>query len=532
MIRSRRESAPATAATPRRAVLIAAFCLAALAAPQRAPAGCGCRKAPPDAASVRPNATYPGTQVTLFSPGFQVGQVYAVDFISGTTSVTATVTGTIVSKRDIADAVIKPQLVVTVPSLPLGPTQLKVRLSNLTTPMMVIADSAFTVAPAPIAAAQDVGSSNVAGYRAAVGRDGTVYIALDMSAVRLPRVFRAQALGYPLRFTSDDVAFSNIQGFLMQLLNANMPGLFSIASANSTVDSDILGYSRHEFNTFYLQHGERQAHQVVDGAWHTDGTRHVDHDHLVLALSATLANGSLPTPGATPPFTLALNTFTLFHEGLIGVQEVRLRNDAVVDSYESGTVGFGNEGDVVSNGKIVLEDNGVIDGDATAPRVDVTDHAIVTGIQTQSRTPVGFMPVQVPDGLRDLGEIVVLENQSRTIEPGSYRASRVFLDKNGILDIQNSAGPVTLYVTGSVEGRGNESSITTADPNPEKFALYVVGGNKVEFRNGGSFYGVIYAPQSSLEIRNGGEFFGSFVGNTVLVRNLARVHYDRALRGP
>jgi hypothetical protein len=34
-----------------------------------------------------------------------------------------------------------------------------------------------------------------------------------------------------------------------------------------------------------------------------------------------------------------------------------------------------------------------------------------------------------------------------------------------------------------------------------------------------------------MEIRNSGEFFGSFVGNKVLVRNLARVHYDTALRG-
>src|SRR5437867_2005000 len=73
-------------------------------------AGCGCQKPPPELASVRPNATYAGAKVALFSPSFSVGQTYYVDFVSGTTTTRATVSATVVSRRDLADAVYKPQL--------------------------------------------------------------------------------------------------------------------------------------------------------------------------------------------------------------------------------------------------------------------------------------------------------------------------------------------------------------------------------------------------------------------------------------
>jgi len=186
-------------------------------------AGCGCQKAPPELASVRPNATYAGTQLSLFDARFVAGQAYDVDFLSGTTSSTATVATTAVSRRDLADGAVKPQVVVTLPTLPLGPTAIRVR-SGATT-LFTLSDAAFTVVPQPVAVPETLGGASYANYRAAIGRDGTFYVSLDMSAVKLPRLFRAQAQGYPLVFASDAVAFYNTQGFLMQLLDETMAGL-------------------------------------------------------------------------------------------------------------------------------------------------------------------------------------------------------------------------------------------------------------------------------------------------------------------
>ena len=290
---------------------------------------------------------------------------YAVTFASGTTSATATVEAEAVNRRDLADGVYKPQVVVPLPDLPLGPTSISVTVAGQSDPLSVVDDDAFTVAPQPVALPLAVGEYRLPDFQAAVARDGTVYLSLDLSEIHDPRTFRVQALGYPLVFMSDDVLFYNIQGFLMQRLGEDMPGLFSIASSNSATDSDILGYSRHEFNTWYLQHYERQPHSVdpADPNWHEDGTRHVDHDYLIMAIAGILNDGTLPVPGATPPAELVMTSATFFQHGLVGEKSVKMDKDAVTDSFNSSTGVYGSEGDVASNGEVELKDSAVVNGD-------------------------------------------------------------------------------------------------------------------------------------------------------------------------
>jgi hypothetical protein len=55
------------------------------------------------------------------------------------------------AKRDQADGVVKPQLTVTLPTVPLGPASIKVTPVGATLPLLTIADTTFTVAPQPIA---------------------------------------------------------------------------------------------------------------------------------------------------------------------------------------------------------------------------------------------------------------------------------------------------------------------------------------------------------------------------------------------
>jgi len=42
--------------------------------------------------------------------------------------------------------------------------------------------------------------------------------------------------------------------------------------------------------------------------WHADGTRHVNHDLIVVAIRGKLADGTTPVPGATPPFELVVTS--------------------------------------------------------------------------------------------------------------------------------------------------------------------------------------------------------------------------------
>jgi len=518
--------------------LLGALLSLSAAAPEPARGGCGCDKPPPPPAQVRPGIAYAGTPVTLFSPAFVVGDAYTVTFTSGTTGQTMSVSGTIVSRRDVADGQYKPQLVVPLPSMPLGPASISATRGNRNKPDVAIDDSAFTVVPAPVALPSQYGAWHYPNFQAAVGRDGVVYIALDATAIHLPMVFEARAAGYPLRFGAEDVVFRNIQGFLMQLLMGGapdttqpVPGMFVFPAANPATDSDALHYSRHEFTTYFLQHMERQPHAVdpSDGNWHLDGTRHVDHNHLILALMGSV-NGTPPAPGATRPFDLVVDTYSLFYQGLVATSSMSLGQKARIDGWDPTTGKFGADGDVFSNGPLTLSSNAIVNGDATASTFTLTNKSQITGQQTLLGAPTSFMQIIVPAGIADLGTIS-LHGQTMTINaPGTFRVADINLNGPSTLYIDNSSGPVTLYVTGSLNFSG-KSKVYAADPDPERCALYVAGTGSVTLGGSAPVYGVLYAPTSSVAIGSGAQFYGAFVGQDLSMSSSARVHYDQALRG-
>src|SRR5689334_18786957 len=71
--------------TMRHAHRLAPILLAALllgSPPRSAEAGCGCDKPPPSLAAIRPNVTWAGEPVSLFSSTFTVGTAYTVTFTS------------------------------------------------------------------------------------------------------------------------------------------------------------------------------------------------------------------------------------------------------------------------------------------------------------------------------------------------------------------------------------------------------------------------------------------------------------------
>lgn len=271
-------------------------------------AGCGCEKAPPVVASVRPSVTYAGSDVDLFHPNLNLGEAYEVRFESAAGGEVA-VSGTGWERRDLADGVVKAHVTVAVPRLALGPAAIEVRDSEGILVMSV--DSAdFTVAPDPIAITEAFGMNRFEDYRAAVDADGTVYVSIDLSAVRKGRTMDIWGKSFPLRFGAEDVAFYNVQGFLMQLLDTPVPGLLAFDVADrGPKDSSALRYFRHEFETYFAAHEERDTHAVdpSDDDWHLDGTPHIDHNHLIVAIAGVYADGSRPSPGATAPFDLTLN---------------------------------------------------------------------------------------------------------------------------------------------------------------------------------------------------------------------------------
>jgi hypothetical protein len=285
-----------------------AFLIAVLglvAGPMTVRAGCGCDKPPPPRAVVRPFVGHAGQLITIFDDRLQPGRSYRVEFRSpdGTSDWSGALAKPI---RDLADRQKRMGLEVNVPPISLGPAAITV--SDDTEVLLSLSDEEFTVAPDPIELHEYQEDIVENGYHAAVGRDGTLYIALDVAAVTNATTFVAHGVGYPLHYDAGDVVIYNDQGFLMQILDPSNTGLFEIHAGDADT-SDTLSYWRHEFATYKREHRRDPAKgRGETPSWHADGTPHVDHDHLVVAIRGTLPDGSAPVPGATPAFDLELTS--------------------------------------------------------------------------------------------------------------------------------------------------------------------------------------------------------------------------------
>ena len=502
-------------------------------------AGCGCDKAPPAPAAARPNVTYAGMPVAFFSSTFIVGTAYTVVFTSGTTGETASVGATVVNLRDMATATYTPQIVVSLPVLPLGPTSITVTRNGAAQPELTITDANFTVAPTPVAVPYAYGYWQYPNSQAAVGRNGVTYLSLDLSGVTNPLIFQAYMGGYPLSFGAGNVTFYNTQGFLMQLIvnttsrgTTPVGGMFVIPPP-TTADSNVLWYSRHEFSTYFLQHlaGQPHATDPTDANWHVDGSRHVDHNHVILAIAGKL-NGVAPAAGATPAFNLMVKAQSLFFAGLTGTGGVTMSTSAISDSLDSNTNLFGSGGDVFTLSTLRMSSPSTVKGDATAKTFSVaTTGATITGTRYLANPATSFLLPILPTGIPSLGSISLSGTTvSRTIYgPGTFLVSSITLKSGATLFIDNTAGPVTLYVTGAVAVSG--ATIQTADPKPDKFSIYVTGTSSVGISTTTSFRGVVYAPNSAISLTGAGNFTGAFLGKTLAMSSSAHVHFDSSLSG-
>jgi len=279
--------------------------LVGLAASTPATAGCGCAKPPPPRAAVRPFVGWPNQKVTLFDGRLVPGQMYSVRFMTsdGRSDWSR---GKAAAKRDFADGVVRTQLRVQVGAVSLGPCQIDVFSSGAL--LYSLGDDQFTVTAPPVSLEDVDETISQQDYRAGVGGDGSLYIPVDVTGVSAATTFTGLALGFPLAFGSSNVAMYNDQGFLMQLLDPNVPGLFQIA-AGDALTSTALTYWRHEFKTYKKAHRQLDAFNTDDDPnWHADGTPHVNHNLIVVAIRGSLANGTTPVPGATPPFQLVITS--------------------------------------------------------------------------------------------------------------------------------------------------------------------------------------------------------------------------------
>ena len=322
---------------------------AAASLPPAAHGGCGCDKPPPPRAAVRPFVGHANQVVTLFNDHFIDGMRYDVLFESSIDGDHDWSRGKAKAKKDFADGQMREQVRVRVPEVTFGPCRIKVFAGGQQ--LFALGEDQFTITGQEIVLHQFDENIDRFDYQAGVGLDGTIYVPVDVGQVDDATTFIGGAHGLPVTFGSQDVAIYNEQGFLMQLLDPSKPGLFRIYAGSAT-DSTTLGYWRHEFATYKRQHRQQDDFNTDgDPDWHENGTYHVDHDHLVIAIRGRTPSGDRLAPGSTPQFELLLSSVNKDGDGGVntglgstGSSSGSNSGTGSSDSGSSGNGGSSNSG--------------------------------------------------------------------------------------------------------------------------------------------------------------------------------------------
>lgn len=298
-------------------------------------AGCGCDHPPPSFSTVMPSFASPGSRIRIDSNGnaFEVGRSYTVTF-GGT--------------RAKVIAEVQDHLLVTLPdAVPPGPVAIEVsgRGSSRT-----YDEALFTALPPAYRLDERTTGRLVTDYAAAVSADGTVLIPIDLSGITAAMQLTVQLKGLELAFGPEEVVFFNGDGVDLTLFTLAVEdpierqwgsyygwsveedsGLYGDVFETKTIeptngDSALLTYWRHEFMTYAEAHAPGGSHEVDANGYHPDGSWHIDHGHVVIALDGT-AGGARLAGGAT---SVDLLLWTMLATAPLEPDEVRFHM-AMVD---------------------------------------------------------------------------------------------------------------------------------------------------------------------------------------------------------
>jgi len=301
-----------TETQPRKLRAIAGIALSILLAlpllPRTAAAGCGCDHPPAEWAPVMPYFAPSGATIRIYAQNdpFQVGDAYEVE-IDG-----REVEGGAVEafSRDYLDVVVPT-------SARLGPADIRVTRRTrgwfgwyYQTTWVNYDESYFTVLPDFVPVPPTDGVFESLDFEMAVDHNGVALLPLDLTDVKDATQFAFQFKGVGMSFSSNDVIFYSKDGVDLTLFTLSVDesterqwgsyygweveddseltgyrfGNRFARARDLTSSSDVLTYWRHEFHTYDVAHQPGGSHEVDENGLHPDGTLHIEHGKIVLAV--------------------------------------------------------------------------------------------------------------------------------------------------------------------------------------------------------------------------------------------------------
>jgi Tfp pilus assembly protein PilX len=258
---------------------------------------------------------------------------------------------------------------------------------------------------------------------------------------------------------------------------------------------------------------------------------------------------------------------TLLNYGIFGDDEIDMKNSGAAYSYDSRVTpnptpaDSTGEADIGSN-KLVTGHNGtIIDGDVALGDDGLGTEGVYTPMGSPGPTVTGTAGVDVdrvtPDPLGAIGGD--LATTFSTVSSGSndnvwggiagntislnngetktllgkaggadYYVTSIDLKNGSTLNIDATAGPVNIYLTGSLNT--HNSATINLNGLPPDFTIYSNSTAKIDFKHGSAFKGTVYAPYADIDMKNSSEVYGILWAKTVDIKNSGQFFFDTALK--
>jgi hypothetical protein len=209
----------------------------------------------------------------------------------------------------------------------------------------------------------------------------------------------------------------------------------------------------------------------------------------------------------------------------------------------------------------------VINGSPIGPALDPTPYAIPgkKGALLSAGEMIAFVdyryhfnftsrkkpddpPAPEPDGILPPGHYqaitvanngtYILQGNGSSTDPAVYVFEGINLTGGAILEVDNTQGPVIVYVNGPVNLQGSSGvqgnlhhHTGNVNASPLDLRIYATAACDIlNFHGNPECYAAIYAPQSHVWLHGNVAVNGAIVGQTIQVNGNPDVHYDIALR--
>ena len=264
-------------------------------------AGCGCDHPTPCPTPVMPGFSSPGDRIKLTGEDFSTEEdgnkvSFGESYMKMTTEAVARTPETLfvnVPDRSYASYMV-------------GPMPIQVKKGYKT--VAEYDKDQFTYLEKPLVLEEGQGHYIFSGFRIAVDTFGVIYIPLDVSKILASTHFMVFIEDLPLEFGTEDTLIFNKDGFNLNLFTLDVEGYEKqwgdwygaqgISNSDPT-QSDMFTYWRHDFYAYNAAHqpgGEYYTHTENEDGYllHDNGSIHVDHDRLVVAIAGKLRDSKDP----------------------------------------------------------------------------------------------------------------------------------------------------------------------------------------------------------------------------------------------